>query len=89
MFVICIKHTLPAISPLPLVCNLYKDKADVLPSAESQNIPLALSNSTSSHWIKSSHEPHELNAGKMTKTWDSQARHKSSSNEELHPYTSN
>jgi predicted carbohydrate-binding protein with CBM5 and CBM33 domain len=60
---------------------LYKDNADVLPSAESQNTPLVLSNFTSSHWIKPSHDPHELNAGEMTKTWDSEARHKSSSNE--------
>jgi hypothetical protein len=89
MFAICIKHTLPAISLLPIVCNLYKDNADVLPSAESQNIPLTSSNFTSSHRIKPSHDPHELNAGEMTKTWDSEVRHKSSSSEELHPYTSN
>jgi hypothetical protein len=36
---------------------------------------------------KPSHDPHELNAGEMTKTWDSDGRHKSSSNEELHPHT--
>jgi hypothetical protein len=68
MFAICIEHTLSAISLLPVVGNLYKDNADVLPSAESQNIPLALSNFTSSHWIKPSHDPHELNAREMMKT---------------------
>jgi len=80
---------LHAISLLPVVCNLYKNNVDVLPSAESENTPPALSNFTSSHWIKPSHDLHVLNAGETTKTCDSKARHKSSSNEELQPYTNN
>jgi hypothetical protein len=58
---------------------LYKDNANVLPSPQSQNIPLALSNFSSSHWIKPSRDPQELNARGMAKTCDSEARNKSSS----------
>jgi hypothetical protein len=89
VFAIFIKHALHAVSLLPAVCDLYRDNADVLPSAESQNTLSASSNFTSSHWIKPSHDQYELNAGETTKTWDSKARHKSSSNEELQPYTNN